>query len=263
MKETLFSKTTLSKKVIGDKKSVESITRENLVSFHKNYYAPNNMIINIASNIPTEIITEKIKNLLGNLPSNKTLNKPDKIVPVQIKGAKEVNVKKEKEQSYLYLGYTIPVIDKKDEAAIAILSSLLSNEIAFRLREQQGLAYSIGCSIQTFGEFGWFQAHIGTRKKNIDQAKAGILEIITNYKSIVFDTNDVKKSINKLRGRMMMRRLPRINQAYYSGFYEFVEGDHEYGKKFIDQLNTVSTDDLQRVAKQYLQTENYTWVVVE
>lgn len=261
--ETLFPGTTFSRQTTGNIKSVASITRDDLIAFHKKYYEPNNMIINISGNISTDIISEHIKKLFGNLTPDRTLNKPDEITPVELKGVKEVKAKKEKEQSHLYFGYTIPVVDKSDEAAITILSSILSNDLAYRLREEQGLAYSVGCTIKRFANFGWFQAHLGTRKKNIEQAKAGILEIVSEYTNKKFHLDDARKNINKLRGRMMMRRLPRINQAYYAAIDEFFEDDYEFDRKFIANLNAVSIDDLQRVAKRYLQTENYAWIVVE
>lgn len=261
--ENLFPDTTLASNVSGEIKTVSSINRADLVKFHKKYFSPANMIINVVSNISNQIISRKVTELFGGLETYPGLVEPPQIIANAIAGIKPVTVKKGKEQSYVYFGYTIPHVEEKDEAPIVILSSILSNDMAFRLREQQGLAYSLGCSIQTLGNIGWFQSHMGTRKKNIEQVKNGILKIVSEYQTKEFKQNDVEKSINKLRGKMMMRRLPRINQGYYAGIYEFYKDDYEYDKKFLNRLISVTPDDLKRVAGQYLQTGNYVWIVVE
>ncbi|MGR3176999.1 MAG: M16 family metallopeptidase [Candidatus Anammoxibacter sp.] len=261
--ENLFNKTSLAKRSTGTVETVSSITRDDLIRFHKKYFSPNNMIINIVSNIGDEALSNKIKELFGGLNGNRELAAPGQIKLTDLPETREINLKRDKEQSYIFMGYPIPRVEEQDHAAIVILSSILSNDMSFRLREEQGLAYSVGCSIQTLNNIGWFHCDLGTRSKNIEQAKSGILQIINECRTREFDQREVEKTINKLRGRMMMRRLPRINQAYYAGIYEFYKGDYGYDKKFIEQLSKVTPDDLKRVAERYLQTENYLWVVIE
>ncbi|MGR3319572.1 MAG: M16 family metallopeptidase [Candidatus Anammoxibacter sp.] len=266
--ENLFNKTSLSKRSTGTVETVSSITRDDLINFHKKYFAPNNMIINVVSNIGVEtlsskVLSNKIKELFGGLSKNSELEAPGQIKLAAFSETKEVNLKRDKGQSYIFMGYPIPHVEEQDHAAIVILSSILSNDMSFRLREEQGLAYSLGCSMQTLNDIGWFYCNLGTRSKNIETARDGILKIINEYRTREFDQRDVEKTINKLRGRMMMRRLPRINQAYYAAIYEFYKGDYSYDKKFIERLNKVTPDDVKRVVERYLQTENYLWVVIE
>ncbi|MGR3220012.1 MAG: M16 family metallopeptidase, partial [Candidatus Anammoxibacter sp.] len=261
--KNLFSETTLSKRVTGTIETISSITVDDLISFHKKYFAPNNMIINVVSNIDVKTLSNKIKKLFGGLDRNRELETPGEISFTDLLETKEVNLKKGKEQSYIFMGYPISHVDEQDHAAIVILSSIMSNDMSFQLREEQGLAYSVGCSMRTLNGVGWFYCSIGTRSKNIEKAKDGIIKIINEYRAGEFDQSEVEKTINKLRGRMMMRRLPRINQAYYASIYEFYRGDYNYDKKFIKQLNSVTPADLKRVVERYLQTENYLWVVVE
>lgn len=261
--ETLFPGTSLSKRFTGTVETISSINKDDLIAFHKKYFSPNNMIINIVSNIPEEILSQKIKELLGNMVKNEGLMPPEPLKPSEISDIKVINAIAGKKQSYIYLGYPIPSIKEEDEAPIELLSSIIANDMASRLREEQGLAYSIGCSIQTLYDLGWFQTHLGTRKENIEQARNGIIDIIKGYQGREFDKRDVEKAINKFKGRMLMRRLPRINQAYYAAIYEFYKGDYDYDKKFLARLNSVTPDDLKRVAEHYLQAKNLLWVVVE
>lgn len=261
--ENLFHGTSLSKKVTGSAETVSSINRDDLTRFHKGYFSPNNMIINIVSNVSDEVLANKINELFGGLDKDDELKTPDQIKPNPISGINEINLKGGKEQSYIYLGYPIAHINEQDHAPIAVLSSILANDMAYRLREKEGLAYSLGCSIQTQNSMGWFQCNLGTRKKNVGQARDGIIKILNEYQTREFDQREVEKNVNKLKGTMMMRRLPRINQAYYAGIYEFYKDDYDYDNKFLRQLNTVTPDDVKRVAELYLQSGNYIQVVIE
>lgn len=261
--ENLFPGMSLSKHFTGTVETISSISKDDLIAFHKKYFSPNNMIINIVSNIPEDTLSQKIKGLFGNMEKNEGLMSPEPMKPSEISDIKVINTTMGKTQSYIYLGYPIPSIKEEDEAPIELLSSIIANDMASRLREEQGLAYSIGCSIQTLYDFGWFQVHLGTRKENIEQARDGIIEIINGYEAREFDKRETEKAINKFKGRMLMRRLPRINQAYYAGIYEFYKDDYDYDKKSLARLNMVGPDDLKRVAERYLQDKNYLLVVIE
>ena len=261
--KNMFPGLSLSKRYTGSIETVSSITRDDLVNFHKKYFSPNNMVINIVSSVPNDVIIKKIEQLFSGLVMNSELKKPGQIKALPISGIEEINVKKNKQQSYVYLGYPIADIEEKDEAPLVILNSILSNAIAFKLREEQGLAYSIGCSIPIVDNMGWFVCNMGTRKINIETARKGIVEMIAEYKSREYAEKEVEKAINKQRGRMMMRRLPRINQAYYAAIYEFYKDDYRYDHKFIDALVNVTPEDVKRVAEKYLQAKDYLYVVVE
>lgn len=263
----LFSGTSLAKRCTGTKETVLSIKRDDLAAFHKRYFAPNNVIINIVSAIPDEIIAEKITNLFGDAKENKQLAAAEEITPKRLSRNKRINLERGrgsgKMQAHLYTGYPIEHINDDDNAAIAVLSSILSSGITSRLREEQGLAYSLGCSIQTRKGFGWLQCNVGTGKANIEHVTNEIVDIIKEYRNREFGQLELQKAVNKLKGRMMMRRLPRINQAYYSGIYEFYRDDYDYGRKLPERLNMVTVEDLKAAAGRYLQTEGYLSVVVE
>ena len=50
-----------SRKIIGYKDTVESITRDDMIAFHKKYFCPNNVIMGISGDFDTKEILEKLK----------------------------------------------------------------------------------------------------------------------------------------------------------------------------------------------------------
>ncbi len=261
--ENLMPGQSMSKRILGNVSSISSITRDDLINFHKKYFAPNNILISIVSSIPRKTLTDKVKELFGNASEYKGLKQPGKIELKKLSDVEQTKAVIGKEQANIYLGYPVSNFDLKDDAPLYVLSSILSSDMAFRLREQQGLAYSIGSAFITYKDFGWFQARLGTRKMNIEIAKQRILNLLAEYQTREFDLKEIQKTVNKIKGRMMMRRLPRINQAYYAVINEFYRDDFQYDKKFLNELSLVTPDDIKKMAAKYLQNKDYLCVVVE
>ena len=63
-------------------------------------------------------------------------------------------------------------------------------------------------------------------------------------------------------GRMAMRSLTRINNAYLMGLHELRGEGFERHGQWIKELRAVTAEEVTRVARQYLQTEKITVAIV-
>jgi len=68
-----------------------------------------------------------------------------------------------------------------DRAALSVLGAMLSDALAFDLRETRGLAYSIGASIAPWGGRMRLLVTMGTRKANLEEAIAGLRAGIAGF----------------------------------------------------------------------------------
>jgi predicted Zn-dependent peptidase len=110
---------------------------------------------------------------------------------------------------------------------------------------------------------GWFTVTMGTRPQNISESLDGIEKEVEKFREFAFSENGVQKAKNSYIGRLVMRRLSRINAAYYYGLYESQGYGYDYFTKHVNDLKKVTVDDVQHVAKKYLQTKNYILAVTE
>jgi predicted Zn-dependent peptidase len=213
------------------------------------------------ANVPTDHIIARTQKLFDR-PRQELLSAADRR-PCAAQGPKQVVEKAGKGQSYLYLGAILNEVAPADRAALDIMNAILSSRVAFELREKKGLAYALGTSLGLHDGWGWLVATIGTRPQNLEAARNGILEQIEAMRTAAPDAKEVEKNINAYVGRMLMRRLSRINAAYYYGLYEFEGLGYDYYERSLAEWRKVTKEDVERVANKYLPRDQFVTVIVE
>jgi predicted Zn-dependent peptidase len=149
-----------------------------------------------------------------------------------------------------------------DRAALTIAVSMLSDRLAFDLRETKGLAYSIGASVRPWGGRTRFDVAMGTRPENLEEAKAGIVAGVRAFREATPTPVAVERAINVARGAALMRRMTRISLAYEAGMEAMrglAPGDE---RRFVDALREVRAEDVKRVTTAYLDPDRLAVAVV-
>jgi predicted Zn-dependent peptidase len=253
---TLFENSAYSKTIEGTYRTVNSISRDDLIEHHKKIYSPENMIITIGTNYPPEEIMAMVRERFGVMPQ--TGFKPiEANPPTEISKIRQGHEPMDKEQVYIYIGNLMPAVNSPDAAAIKVANAVLSTRLYKNLREQQSLAYSVGSSVTLDKKFGWFIASIGTGKENFEKARNGILAEMEKMKAAPPSENELIEAINSLWGSSLMRNLSRINQAYYMGVYEYLGVGYNYGETITGEIRSVTAEQVHDVSNKYFDTKNY------
>ncbi len=102
---------------MGSAASVGTFTRDDLVAHHRHFYAPNNMIMAVATNLDPDTIKAWIAETFGAMPSD---DSPYTEIPVPAKpdGVQEVHQQMDKEQIYIYMGMILPGLKSPDAPAM-------------------------------------------------------------------------------------------------------------------------------------------------
>ena len=251
-----------SKPIIGTAETINSITKEDLENFHKFYFSPNNLIITVATGVEADKVIKAFNKTLKN-KVKKRINVPviDYSRPLS-NLSKSINIELNKSQSYIRLGKLIK-IEPKDKIALNLISYILSERMAFELRERQGLAYSLGAGFSSYNSHALFGASIGTTIGTVEKAKAGIFKEIEGFKKTEIRGEDLERAVNKYTSSELMRGLSRINQCYYTGLAEFYKKGIDYQKRLLADLKKVKLDEINRAKERYLNIENMIEVVVK
>ena len=165
-------------------------------------------------------------------------------------------------QAQVLIGQRVD-LGKKERVAVVLLEALLSDRLAFQLREKEGLAYSVGCGFSFSGSGGYFIAGMGTRPQNVDKAITGLRREIRAFRDEEIKQYDLDRIRNRLIHRLRMRRLTSIGQAYYLGLQEFrgLPLDHE--EKWLEAVYSVTTREVQALSKKILEPGRAAVVVAD
>lgn len=252
---TLFSGTAYAKSIEGTPMSIGSITIDDLKAHHRRLYSPENMIITVGTNDDPQKVMSLLKISFERIP--KSGFTPVEVTrPANPSGIKTAHHKLEKEQVYIYLGNLLPSAKSPDAAALDVTASVLSKRLQKVLREEQGLAYSVGAGVTLDKNFGWFICSIGTGVANFEKARNGIIAEIEKLKTEMPTKEEVEEAINSLWGSNLTANLSRINQAYYMGVNEYLGLGYDHDDIYIDEIRKIDRGLVLRTARRYFDTKN-------
>jgi predicted Zn-dependent peptidase len=239
----------LTRPVYGTEASLAAITLDDLRSYHDGWASGKRMIASVVGPAGVEDVVRALTADFGALPAGDPVAATG-FPPVTDRGA-TAEAKLGKSQSYLAVGSVIEV-PPEDRAALAIAVAMLSDRLAFDLRETKGLAYSIGASIRPWGGRMRFEVDMGTRAANLDEARLGILDGVRAFRSTAPSAADVARAKNVARGASLMRRMTRISLAYEAGIEALRGREPGDERRFVDSLRTVDAEAVGRAAQAYL-----------
>ena len=259
--DNLFKENPGFGRLFGDVKQLERIQLKDIQDFHQKFYNPMNLMLVISGNIPIEKVLSSVKQHFGDT-WGETGWQPPAFTPQFKSLGTTIREKMGKQQSYISVA-NICEVAEEDLPALYILENIFNDRLAFNLREKQGLAYSLGMGFNKYHGAQWYRITMGTRPENIDRAIAGIREEILAIREATFEEKEVQKTINAMLGRRGMRRLDRVNQAYYISMQVLDGKVPEADDQEAEKLKKVTVQDVERLAKQVFQNDDYLIVIVE
>jgi predicted Zn-dependent peptidase len=166
---------------------------------------------------PLDAIESVERRLRATLPAGDPV--PPEIAGVSLPDSTVLRVRKVGgRQASLTLVRSLGTIPRGDLHTLEVWNATLSSEIQFQLREREGLAYSIGSSVERLpdGTTLWI-ASAGSGTKNLGRILSGFEEAFERALDTPPDSAEVRKQGAQLYGRSLMRRATRMNRAYAAG----------------------------------------------
>ena len=252
----MFQGTPFAKSITGTPETIRSITIADLKAYHDRYYSPTNIIVTVSTERPAGEVISWFKETLGRLAlvSMDTPEVPEPDLGIE---TRTDHVDLDKQQVYLYLGSTLPGANSPDAAAIQVAVSILSDRLYLKLREKQGLAYSVGAGATLDRNFGWYYCAMGTGSENYQTALDGMKLEIQKLKLDGPTPAEINRARNQIWGHLMSAKLSRINQAYYLGVNEYLGRDVNYDSEFLKALADVNVESIRRVVGRYFRDTGY------
>jgi zinc protease len=248
--------------VIGWMQDIEKLTRQDLVDYYKLYYAPNNAFIVMTGDFSTEEMLAKIKAAFGKIPRGTEPPKVQVEEPPQ-RGERRVTLKKEAELPFVAMYYHTPNLMSPDNYALDVLSVVLaggrSSRLYHELVYQKRIVRSIeadynGVSIDPSVFSVTAQLMPGKDPGEIERELDLLLEKV---KSEPISDRELEKAKNQIEAAFIFAQDSIFGQAMKIGYYEAV-GGWRLMDRYLDGIRKVTREDVQRVAKQYLDHDRRT-----
>ncbi len=256
----LFKRINLKNPIIGTKKTVRSITRNDILDYYKKHYNAANTIVTITGKFNDSII-KKVDEKFRHFGNKKIeINKPIK-EPEQNK-IEEYTEKRNIDHSYLIIGYKAPGRNDKDSYILDVIRVILgmgsSSRLFYEIRLKRGLGYSVGCHYEGNKENGYFVAYVTTDSNNIKKCKSIIIEEFQKIRTIT--EKELVNAKNFLEGQYLLENEDNFKRADILSNWEVIK-DAKLALNYLNEMKKVTKEDVKRVASKYFH-KNYCSVTI-
>ncbi len=251
--------------VEGSPESIDAVGRGAMAGFHSEYFVPNNSILAVVGDITAAELDGMLERYLGDW--RKKPVPPIEVTPPDNPLRKVVKVDRDLTQANIILGHLGVRRDNPDYYALRVMNYILggggfSSRLMASVRGEMGLAYDVHSFFSPGKHSGSFRAGVQTKNAS---ANTVIDEVLRQIRLI----RDEKVSLRELQDAkaFLIGSYPRKfdTMSKIAGFLVQVEF-FGLGLDYIDEypglIRSVTEDDVLRVARKYLDPENFVLVVV-
>jgi zinc protease len=258
--------------VIGDMADLQTIQRSDLYHHYHTFYAPNNAVLVMAGDFDTPVMLERIGSLFGSVPNAAQPSRLVRPEPEQL-GERQVQVEGPGETTYIQLVYHVPGADHPDFFPMTVLDSLLtgpsslnimggsiSNKTSrlYRALVETEKAVSVGGSLSASIDPYLYGINLILHpQSSVEQVLQTTAHEIERLQSDVPPLDEVKRAVKQARALFTYGSESITNQAYWLGFSEMF-ASYDWFLNYLEALNSVTAEDVQRVAQIYLRPQNRT-----
>ena len=258
----------LGRPIEGTAETVSSFDRDKTASFHAREFQAHNLVIAAAGNVEHAQLVEMATRAFSehapsSNPSSNVLSetsKPQASAPILIERKKEL------EQAHLIIAAPWPSAKSEERFAASLLANVLGGGTSSRLwqsvREQRGLAYSVGAGASAFSDVGVFTIYAGTSPKQLDEVvDLSLLEMRRVVRESVAE-EELKLVKDQTVSSILLGLESSSVRAGALARQEIVHGRRISPDEVISRLEAVTVEDLQRIARQYFTSEGLALVAL-
>ena len=255
LRTALFAGTTYAHDALGTRASFDATTASMLRDFHQHWYAPNNAILVVVGDVDPHATLAKIKELFGPIAARPLPPRPD----IKLKPVVPQKLKLDSDLPYglQVIALRMPGFDSPDFAAAAVLAEVIKSErgdlyglvsqgkalgtdFSFEPLPKAGLAYAVAA----------FPA--GSDPKGLESEMRAVLEKIA-HEGVPPDLVTAAKLQERSDAEFQKNSISGLASVWSEALAEYGLQSPEDG---LARIENVSVDDVNRVARKYLDLDH-------
>jgi predicted Zn-dependent peptidase len=204
-RERFYAGTSLGRRALGTKESVEALTSEDLRSFWRSRYHPAGSLLAIAGNFDWERVVALVDPYLGGWSGSAPVSpvespRPEPGVSIELH---------EGNQEHIAMVYPFPIFGDPDYYAASVTTEILGGGMTSRLfrevREKRGLVYSVGAMFAPNGIFGAGYIYAGTTPEKAHETVQVIVDELKHIQHEGVTEDELQRAKVQLKSELVMR----------------------------------------------------------
>jgi len=260
----LFSPHPYGLNVLGDPEVIKNLTREDLQKAYHRFVRPDKGVLAIVGDVDEKKTLALVEELFSGWKAPEEPYPKDQEVPPLLE-PRISTINMEREQVHLILGFRAPSIFDEDRFPMEVLNAILAGQggrLFSVLRDQEALAYNVTSFLTLGVNTGGLGFYIATAPEKRRQALSGLWREITRLNQEGVSEEEVRRAQRWLVGRYQTGLQTNSAQAMEQALNEVLGLGYRFGLRYIQKIQEVSPEDINRVAKKYLENQAYVLVTV-
>jgi predicted Zn-dependent peptidase len=239
--------------ILGTGESISAITREDILTYIKDYYIPKRIVISAGGGIDHQEVVSFFKPIFEsqkNGNSNPTRTSPSVSAGVSVH-------RKDLEQVHICLGGESPSLASERRFACAILNTILGGNMSSRLfqeiRENLGLAYSVYSFLSAYIDTGLLGIYVATDSENVNPVLQAIQKEVKKINNGELTLSDLEAAKEHLIGGIYLSSESADSRMMRIAKNEFNLGRFVDDDELVSYLEKVTLDEVIEISNDILQ----------
>jgi predicted Zn-dependent peptidase len=242
----------LGRPIEGTEQTVSSFDQTITARFHSAAYSPRNLVIAAAGNVMHAQLADLAAQIFGDSgnesePASAAALAPEIAAPILIERKGEL------EQAHLIIASPWPSATSEDRYAASMLGTIIGGSTSSRLwqsiREERGLAYSIGAGGNTYSDIGMFTIYAGTSPANLDQVLDLSLQELRQAVREPVGEDELQLAKEQAIASVLLSLESSSSRVGALARHEIFHGRRISPDEIIGYIEAVTPADAQRVAQ--------------
>jgi predicted Zn-dependent peptidase len=251
-----FPDHSLGRPIEGTVETVSTFDRARTAQFHKENYAPANLVLAAAGNIEHERLVElasaAFSSADGKVAETLLPPSPSPAAPILIERKVEL------EQAHLIVAAPWPSAKSDDRYIASMLGTIIGGGTSSRLwqsiREERGLAYSIGAGGNTFTDIGLFTIYAGASPSHIDEVLDLSLKELRRAVREPVSADELRLAKDQAKASVLLSLESSSARAGALARQEIIHGRRISPDQIIQRIEAVTAEESLRVAQECFTT---------
>lgn len=252
---------------VGWMTDLENMTYEDAKNWYHTWYAPNNAVVIVVGDVKPEQVFDLAKQYFGSLQAEK-IPKLKPRTEIKSLSTRSVDVYLPAKLPILFLGYNTPILQTVKESwkvyALNVLAYLLSGGDSSRFSKNlvRGSQIAVSADVSfdpfTLHEDLFVISAVPSGQTTIPQLKQAILQEITKVQTDLVSSQELDRVKAQLISAKIYSKDSLSSQASLIGVPMMAGLTWQEGDRYVENLNAVTAEQVQQVAKEYLTASRLT-----
>ena len=255
--------------VEGGVESINAIEKADAVNFYNDFYRPENAILAVVGDISRDELAGLLDRYFSSWKAKQEQKDAKKmpLPPPVLKQPRVEIIDKDVAQANIFFGGPGISRDNPDYYSVSVMNYVFggggfASRLMKVIRDEMGLTYSINSFFAPNKYPGRFEVEVQTKNESAGRVIEEILKQIRLIKAVPVTNQELQDAKDYLTGSFPRRLETSRKIADFLVAVQYYNLGDDYVDKYRDYIGGVTKEDVLRVARKYLNDENYVLAIV-